>query len=221
MCHTIPLLACVGCDAMRARQPSLHAAVLCRIAQKQKRRTSSARVRCIRHARSSLGSRLASVRRIRCVACQDASYGKQGLMLCTKPLTGGLQSWSTMGRSETSGVAKVFVLASRGMDLHKAWEKCGSPTTWGNAQRRFKAAQPAAPAAPAAATAASRPAAGSSRARRLLAVAGGAMHTPAKKPRSCRRAVPARQPRARCALVRNVHIQCLVFCNIYVWTVGG
>ena len=45
-----------------------------------------------------------------------------------------------MGRSETPDVAKVFVLASRGVDLHKAWEKCGSPTTWGNVQRRFKAA---------------------------------------------------------------------------------
>jgi len=86
-----------------------------------------------------------------------------------------------MGRSETPDVAKVFVLASRRMDLHKAWEKCGSPTTWGNVQRRFKAAQPAAPAA---ATAASRPAAGSSRARQLLADAGGVMSTPAQKQRS-------------------------------------
>ena len=78
--------------------------------------------------------------------CDASDASHAGMPLPARPHvlrkthTGGLQSWSTMGRSETPDVAKVFVLASRGMDLQKAWEKCGSPTTWGNVQRRFKAA---------------------------------------------------------------------------------
>ena len=39
-------------------------------------------------------------------------------------------------RTLNPDVAKVFTLADRGMDLFKAWEKCGSPTTWGNVQRQ-------------------------------------------------------------------------------------
>ena len=43
-----------------------------------------------------------------------------------------------MGRSEDPAIAKVFVMAARGMDLHAAWLRCGSPTSWGNVQRRHK-----------------------------------------------------------------------------------
>ena len=46
-----------------------------------------------------------------------------------------------MGRSEDPAIAKVFVMAARGMDLHAAWLRCGSPTSWGNVQRRFKVIQ--------------------------------------------------------------------------------
>jgi hypothetical protein len=41
-------------------------------------------------------------------------------------------------RTLNPDVAKVFKLSDRGMDLFKAWEKCGSPTTWGNVQRQYK-----------------------------------------------------------------------------------
>ena len=37
-----------------------------------------------------------------------------------------------MGRIESSDIAKAFVMAARGMDLHAAWVKCGQPGTWGN-----------------------------------------------------------------------------------------
>ena len=60
-----------------------------------------------------------------------------------------------MGRQENEAVGKVFVMAGRGMDLQKAWERCGKPTTWGNVLRRYKHMKPpaiaAATAAPAAA----------------------------------------------------------------------
>ena len=32
-------------------------------------------------------------------------------------------------------IAKVLKLTDRGMELRAAWEKCGSPTTWGNMRR--------------------------------------------------------------------------------------
>ena len=44
-----------------------------------------------------------------------------------------------MGRIESSDIAKAFVMAARGMDLHAAWVKCGQPGTWGNVLRRYKA----------------------------------------------------------------------------------
>ena len=42
-------------------------------------------------------------------------------------------------RAPNHDVLKVFALADRTGDLHKAWEKMGSPTTWGNVQRLYKA----------------------------------------------------------------------------------
>ena len=46
-------------------------------------------------------------------------------------------------RTINPDVAKVFKMADRGMDLFKAWEKCGSPTTWGNVQRQYNSRQQA------------------------------------------------------------------------------
>ena len=43
-----------------------------------------------------------------------------------------------MGHGEDPQITKVFLMAGRGMDLHASWLKCGSPTTWGNVQRRFR-----------------------------------------------------------------------------------
>ena len=40
-------------------------------------------------------------------------------------------------RSTNPDVAKVVKLADRGMDLHKACEKCGSPTLWVNVQQQY------------------------------------------------------------------------------------
>ena len=60
-------------------------------------------------------------------------------MRCAKCSQEDSLALPTMGRTESDDVAKVFVMASRGMDLKRAFEQCGSPTSWGNVQRRFKA----------------------------------------------------------------------------------
>ena len=46
-----------------------------------------------------------------------------------------LEPCRAMGRIESSDIAKAFLMAARGMDLHAAWVKCGQPGTWGNVQR--------------------------------------------------------------------------------------
>ena len=75
-----------------------------------------------------------------------------------------------MGRIEDPRVAQVFLMASRGMPLKAAWEKCGNPTTWANVQRRYNQLHPP-PIAAAPAAASSQP---SKRAREMAAAAGAA-----------------------------------------------
>ena len=68
---------------------------------------------------------------------------------------------------------KVFVLHERGMNLYKAWQKNGEPTTWGNVTKQWKArcgAREPAPAAPSSSRSTSR--------KRAAAVEP----TPAKRP---------------------------------------
>ena len=42
-----------------------------------------------------------------------------------------------MGRTADPALERVFLMASRGMDLAAAWSKCGKPTTLGNASRHL------------------------------------------------------------------------------------
>ena len=46
-----------------------------------------------------------------------------------------------MGRTLAPDLAKALKMAAERMDEFEAWQACGEPATWGNAQRAFKAAR--------------------------------------------------------------------------------
>lgn len=54
-----------------------------------------------------------------------------------------------MGRTLAPDLAKALKMAAERMDEFEAWQACGEPATWGNAQRAFKAACEEREAAPA------------------------------------------------------------------------
>ena len=51
---------------------------------------------------------------------------------------------ATMGRKADPGVARTIVAYLRGQDVHEAWVDNRKPGSWGNVQRRAKAAKAAA-----------------------------------------------------------------------------
>jgi hypothetical protein len=42
-----------------------------------------------------------------------------------------------MARLANHRIEKVFKMAAKGVELHAAWLRCGSPTTWGNVLRKW------------------------------------------------------------------------------------
>ena len=49
------------------------------------------------------------------------------------------------GPTRESGLDKVWTMVRNGGDAYEAWQACGEPTTWGNAQRFLRKARAEAP----------------------------------------------------------------------------